>query len=419
MTRVEGEGQVVLKVLNGLVTGVEVRITEAPRLFECIVKGRRYFEIPDLTSRICGLCGVSHAYTASKAFENCLSIDVPEDEEKLRLAILAAERIKSHLIHITLLHLPDFIGLGSLKELVESYSHIYSKTVKTLLWARKTLEVLGGRIHNVLNIRVGGVFSFPSASRVENLKRELLEVLKDFLDVAEFILDLNGIPTEDHRLRYMAVKGDGHHYPWTGDNVLIDNGYSVSVENFENFLTTERVEYSNALRYRLASGEPYLVGPLARYNTNYRFLREEVRELIDGYGYGGPLINVYESIVARVAETYQTLLDLREFLDGYKERRTVIVEPKRAPRGKCVAITEAPRGVLYHRYDLDGEHRVRGGNIVTPTAQNLASMENVIASRLLGVKADVESISIAKKIIRSYDPCISCSVHILHTPRGQ
>ncbi|MEM0351956.1 MAG: nickel-dependent hydrogenase large subunit [Sulfolobales archaeon] len=413
LTRVEGEGQVVLKSSDGRVTSVEIKITEAPRFFEYIVRGRRYFEVPDLTSRICGLCGVSYALTASKAFENCLSIEVPEDEERLRLAVLAAERVKSHVIHVALLHLPDFLEVGSLKELSESYSHIFSKSTEIVLWSRKVMETLGGRFHNVLNIRVGGVYSFPSASKVEKLKHDLPKVLRDFMDIAKFVLDLGSIPVEVHRLRYMAVE-NGSRYPWIGSGVVTDDGSSAKVEAFESFILTEQVGYSNALRYRLITGEPYAVGPLARYNLYSKYLREEVKELIREYGYGESLKNIYQSVVARIAETYHTLLELKEFFDEYRERSVTKTEPRTAPRGACVAVTEAPRGILYHRYNLDRELRVRSSNIVTPTAQNLASMEDVIMSKLFGASADARAIDIAKRIVRSYDPCISCSVHLLH-----
>lgn len=413
LTRVEGEGQVVLKSSDGKVAGVEIRISEAPRFFEYIVRGRRYSEVPDLTSRICGLCGVSYALTASKAFESCLSIEVPEEEERLRLALLAAERVKSHVIHVALLHLPDFLELGSLKELAESYAHIFDKAARTVLWARKVMETLGGRFHNVLNIRVGGVYSFPSTSKIERLKRDLPAIISDFLDIARFTLSLGSIPVEVHRLRYVAVD-DGPRYPWTGSGVTTDDGSSAKVETFENFVLTEQVGYSNALRYRLITGEPYVVGPLARYNLYFKRLREEVKELVGEYGYGENLKNVYQSVVARIAETYQTLFDLRDFFDEYRERSAARIEPRATPRGACAAITEAPRGILYHRYNLDKELRVRSSNIITPTAQNLASMEDVIISKLFGASADTRATDVAKRIVRSYDPCISCSVHLVN-----
>lgn len=402
-----------LKSSNGKVAGIEVKVSEAPRFFEYVVRGRRYSEIPDLTSRVCGLCGVSYALTSSKAFESCLSIEVPEEEERLRLAILAAERVKSHVIHVVFLHLPDFLELGSIKELAESYSYIFSKSTEIVLWARKVMEALGGRFHNVLNIRVGGVYSFPSIIKVEKLKQELPRILNNFLDIAEFVLSLGSIPVEVHRLRFMATENNGR-YPWIGGGVVTDDGSSARVEAFESFVLTEQVGYSNALRYRLVTGEPYVVGSLARYNLYYKFLRKEVKELISRYGYGESLKNVYQSVVARIAEAYQTLLELEEFLSDYRERSVARAEPRAMPRSACTAVTEAPRGILYHRYNLDRDLRVRNSNIVTPTAQNLASMEDVIMSKLFGASADTRAVDVAKRIVRSYDPCISCSVHLVY-----
>jgi coenzyme F420-reducing hydrogenase alpha subunit len=411
LTRVEGEGEVVLKTEDGRIVGVEVRISEAPRFFEYLVRGRLYTEVPDLVSRICGLCGVSYVITACRAFESCLGVEVPEDEDRLRMAILAAERVKSHVIHVAYLNLPDLVGLGSLGELFESYAHVFQRASRVVLWARRAMEVLGGRFHNVVNARVGGVYSFPSVERVRALRRGLDEVLGGFLELARFVLGLKSISEEVHRIRYMAVAGSSG-YAWAGSGVVLDDGTYVDVGSFENYVLTEQVGYSNALRYRLPTGEPYLVGPLARFNTYLGYLREEVRELLEEFGWYRPLRGVQQSIVARVAETYHTLLELRDFLEDYRERTVGgAVRPERA-RGPCVAVTEAPRGVLYHRYLLDSSLRVRSSNIITPTAQNLACMEYLIGGKLYGSSFDGRAIEVAKSLVRAFDPCISCSVHV-------
>ncbi len=411
LTRVEGEGEVVLKTEDGRIIGVEVRVSEAPRFFEYLVRGRLYTEVPDLVSRICGLCGVSYMITACKAFESCLGVEVPEDEERLRMAALAAERVKSHVIHVTYLNLPDLIGLGSLGELFESYAHVFQKASRVVLWARRAMEVLSGRFHNVVNIRVGGVYSFPSMERVRALQRDLGEVTGDFLDLARFVLGLKSIYEEVHRLRYMAVAGSDE-YSWVGSGVVLDDGTHVEVGSFENYVLTEQVSYSNALRYRLPTGEPYLVGPLARFNTYLTYLREEVRELLEEFGWYRPLRGVQQSVVARVAETYQTLLELRDFLESYRERTAGGVVRAERAKGPCVAATEAPRGVLYHRYLVDSSLRVRSSNIITPTAQNLACMEYLIGSKLYGSSFDGRAVEVAKSLVRCFDPCISCSVHV-------
>ncbi len=411
LTRVEGEGEVVLRTENGKMVGVEVRISEAPRFFEYIVRGRRYVDVPDLVSRICGLCGVSYVVTACRAFENCFEIEVPEYEEELRMAVLGAERVKSHVIHVAYLNLPDLIGLGSIGELFESYTHLFQSASKIVLWARKAMEILGGRFHNVVNIRIGGVYSFPSSEKVRALSRDLNEILNDFEGLARFVLGLRSISEEVHKLRYMATACSGS-YCWASNKLVLDDGTYFGVESFENYVLTEQVSYSNALRYRLVTGEPYLVGPIARYNNYMKYLREEVRELLEEFGWNRELRGVYQSVVARIAETYNTLLELRDFLSSYRER-TVSSPPKVSRvRGPCVAVTEAPRGILYHRYLLDDNLRVRSSNIITPTAQNLACMEYLIEGKLYGSALDSKAVEVAKSLIRCFDPCISCSVHV-------
>lgn len=411
LTRVEGEGEVVLRTENGKITGVEVRITEAPRFFEYIVRGRRYWDVPDLVSRICGLCGVSHIVTACRAFESCLGVEVPEHEEELRMAILGAERVKSHVIHIAYLNLPDLIGLGSIGELFESYAHIFQSASKIVLWARKAMETLGGRFHNVVNIRIGGIYSFPSLEKIRALSRDLDGILKEFIGLARFILGLRSISEEVHKLRYMTV-ACSENYCWASNEIVLDDGTRVDVESFENFVLTEQTSYSNALRYRLLTGEPYLVGPMARYNTYMKYLKDEVRELLEEFGWNKELRGVYQSIVARIAETYSTLLELKDFLSNYKERTASSLPRVSRVGGPCVAVTEAPRGILYHRYLLDSNLRVRSSNIITPTAQNLACMEYLVEGKLYGSTFDSRAVEVAKSIVRCFDPCISCSVHV-------
>ncbi len=411
LTRVEGEGEVRLEVSNGRVVNVSIKITEAPRFFEHIVRGRRVWDVPDIVSRICGLCGVSYVLVASKAFEKYGTL--PEEVERYRACLHLAERIKSHAIHIFMLHLPDFLGLRSLTELTESYPHIVRDVIDVVLWSRRVMEVMGGRFHNVSSLKVGGVYQTPRAEVVKSLLNNINLLEGKILKLVETVLNLKNIPQEKQRIRY-AVVTDGISYPHIGTMVAFDSGELVHVRDFKNMISVEQVNYSNALRYRLASGEPYLVGPLARFNMGYKYLSGEVKDLIESYGWRPPLLNIHQSIIARVAELYESFLKVKEFLMSYKEISQIINETE-VPAGKYVAALEAPRGILYHEYEVTEEEsvaRVVKADIITPTAQNLAMMEKLILDEVSEKNLNVDkAVNVAKKIVRSFDPCISCSVH--------
>ncbi|MCS7128392.1 MAG: nickel-dependent hydrogenase large subunit [Desulfurococcaceae archaeon] len=415
LTRVEGEGEVQLITKEGSLIGVEVRIAEPPRFFEYLVKGRRAFDVPDIVSRICGICGVSYILTAVRAFEKGLGVTPPREAEELRLAILGAEKVKSHILHAYYLHLSDFFNTSSLPELVDRNPLLFSNASRVLLWSRKAMEVLGGRFHNVVNIRVGGVYGFPKLDKVAKLLKEMPGVLNSFKYIADVVLSLENIPMDEQGLKLMAVY-NGSTYPCIADDIYISYGSGgdlIAVSDFEKFVKCEQASYSNALRYKLINGSEYLVGPLARFNIGYRHLSGESRDLLDSYGWRPPLKNVFQSIVARVAEVHDTLIYLRDFLENYREPSSNPTYERLEPRsGTYVAAIEAPRGLLYHRYEVDDCGRVKYSNIVTPTAQNQASMEaaimNVIKGEALSGEMAVEK---AKRVIRAFDPCISCSVH--------
>jgi len=414
LTRVEGEGEIHVYVREGRLQDVEVRITEAPRFFEYIVVGRRPIDVPDIVSRICGLCGVSYILTAVRAFERGLSIEVPEQVELYRRALHGAERIKSHILHAYFMHLPDLVEVRGSDELFQRNPQLFRDAFRVLEWSRKAMTVLGGRFHNVVSIRIGGVYGYPRREEVAKILRDVADVERSLLRLADFVLSLD-IPSFRQDMKFLALY-DRSEYPEMAEKVALYD-YSGSVEfydlkDFEKIVRVEQKPYSNALRYRLTSGDPYVVGPLARFNIGYRHLRGEVRDKLEEHGWRAPLVNVYQSIVARIAETYNTLLFLKEFAEGYKEPVAEIAEVKVGP-GEYLAAVEAPRGILYHRYVVDANGRISYANIVTPTAQNLAAMERLISGTVHQSSAVSEEIvlRVGAEIVRCFDPCISCSVH--------
>lgn len=422
LTRVEGEGEVCLILRNRSLVGVELRVTEPPRFFEYLVRGRRAEEVPDIVSRICGLCGVSYALVAAKALERSLEAEIPPEAEELRRALLELEKIKSHVIHVYYLHLPDFLEARTLTSLIERNPLLFRVASRTLLWSRRALEALGGRSHNVVNIRVGGVYAFPRREGLAKLLGELRDLIGSFERLAEAILTLEALSGHSRRYKLLAVY-NGADYPSIADEIRIlagDNALDFPVGEFEKMIINEQANYSNALRYRLANGDWYLVGPLARFNIGYEHLGRETKELLSSYGWRPPLGNIFQSIIARIAEIYNALTYLAEFLEAYREpsAATPYREPRIGPGSYCAAL-EAPRGTLYHRYDVDESGKIARASIITPTAQNQLAIENVILEELVGSLDEDKALDTARRVVRSFDPCLSCSVHLiaLDTPR--
>jgi len=413
LTRVEGEGEIHIYIREGKLQDVEVRITEAPRFFEYIVLGRRPIDVPDIVSRICGLCGVSYVLTAIRAFEKGLGIEVPEHVELYRRALHGAERIKSHMLHAYFMHLPDLVGVRGPDELFQRNSQLFRDAFRVLEWGRKVMTVLGGRFHNVVSIKIGGVYGCPRREEAAKILRDVADVERSLLRFADFVLSLD-IPFFKQEMKFLTLY-DGSEYPEVAEKVVLYDSSRVEfydLRDFERIVKVEQKTYSNALRYRLTNGDPYVVGPLARFNIGYKHLRGEVRDKLEEYGWRPPLVNVYQSIVARIAETYNTLLFLKEFAEKYREPAEGEAEMKIGP-GEYLAAVEAPRGILYHRYVVDADGRVSYANIVTPTAQNLAAMERLISDKIHQSNAVSEEavLRVGAEIVRCFDPCISCSVH--------
>ena len=412
LARVEGEGKLYIKIRQGKVERVEVGIFEAPRFFEAFLRGRKYLEVPDITARICGICPIAYVMSSSRALEKVLGIEVPEEIERLRRIIYLAEWIESHVLHVAMLHAPDFVGCQSVFDMYQQYPDFVKDSLKLKAWGNKVIEVIGGRPVHPVSCRVGGFHRvirkdelLPLLNEIDDLK----QMAKEFL---EFVLRLP-MPDVKRDIEYISLKGE-REYPILKGRVVSNKGLNITEEEFESVIEVEQAPYSNSLRYKVRGRGTYVTGPIARFNNNYELLKPEVREVIEAHGYKPPLVNTYQSIVARAAEVYHAVLELEELIRNYKEPRIPYVEGE-VKAGRGVAITEAPRGMLYHSYEIDSNGYVVNANIIPPTSQNLAAMEEDlthIAPMLSEMKYE-KAQWLAEQTIRNYDPCISCSVHMI------
>ncbi len=412
LARVEGEGRVYVKLKNGKIEKVEVGIFEAPRFFEAFLRGRRYSEVPDITARICGICPIAYIMSSSRAFEKLFGIEVPEEIKTLRRIIYLGEWIESHMLHIAMLHAPDFLGYHSIIDMAKDFPEFVKDSLMVKAWGNKVIEVVGGRPVHPVSCRVGGFHKIIRREQLLSLLKNIYEIRHAAKRILEFTLKLP-IPDFKRDIEYVSLRGDKE-YPLLEGRVVSNKGLNIAEDELEKVIEVEQVPYSTALRYRIKGRGTYVVGPIARFNNNYDLLLPEVRETIEAHGYKAPLTNTYQSIIARAAEVYQAVLELEELILSYREPKEPYVEGK-IRAGWSAAITEAPRGILYHAYKVDDQGFVIDTNIIPPTAQNLAAIEDDIKSQeeIIWKESFERAKLLVEQTIRNYDPCISCSVHTI------
>ena len=412
LARVEGEGGVWVKVKDGKIDYVEVNIFEPPRFFEAFLRGRSYLEAPDLTARICGICPLAYVMAASRAMEKILGIQVPDEINVLRKIAFHGEWIESHVLHFAFLHAPDFLGYPSALDMAREHPDFVKDAMAVRSWGNMAIEILGGRPVHPVGFRVGGLHRKIRKEELEPLSRSLDEIRGKGEKLLEFVLDLP-IPEIEYDMVVMSLKGDKE-YPILEGAVANNLGWKFPEDELKGNIETEQKIYSNALHYRLRNGRAYITGPIARFNLNYDLISPEVKDILEGAGCKPPLKNTYQSIIARAAETLHSILEIGRLVEEYSEPVQPYIEaPVKA--GEAAAVVEAPRGMLYHHYRIDEAGKIVYADIIPPTAQNYAAMEEDIlkVGDLILKEPQEKAQQIVETTIRNYDPCISCSVHAI------
>ncbi len=409
LTRVEGLGRLYLTLRNGKPERVRLEIFEAPRFFEAILKGKTMDQVIDTVARVCGLCPVAYQMSAAVAFERILGLEIPQPIKDLRRVLYCGEWISSHSAHMFFMHLPDFLGRESFLEVSRERRDVLETALRIRRAGNRILEVIGGRHIHPVNVKVGGFYRLPSPRMMENLLKEIEETLP----VAEaFLREVLSFPFPDFERDYEFVSlGGADSYPLMEGRIVSSAGWSVSQEEFEVRFEEFQEPHSTALYSRLRGGGFYLTGALARINNNFELLPEDLREVLKAHM---PLKNPFKSLIVRAVEVVFALRESLRLLRRYEGGEASVGYSPRA--GEGVGVTEAPRGILYHRYRVNGKGIVEFVNIVPPTAQNQGIMEEDV---LEGLKrfggGDVQGT--AEKLVRNHDPCISCASHFLEVIR--
>lgn len=413
LARVEGEGAFKVVTRDGQVVATEFRIFEPPRFFEAFLEGRDHSEAPDITARICGICPVAYQMSSVQAMEMALGVEIDEPIRDLRRLLYCGEWIESHVLHAAMLHAPDFLGYAGAIEMAQDG---YADTVRLALELKKAgnaiVTFVGGREIHPINVKVGGFWKAPRKRDFAPLREQLLKAR----DLAEAFIDWTAsfdFPDKERDYTFVSLH-HGQEYPMNEGRIVSNRGLDIAVPDYNTHFREAHVARSNALHSYMLDGSHYLCGPLARYNLCHDQLSEQAREAAKRSGLGRDCRNPYRSITIRAVETLYAVDEALRIIDSYEEPNTpaMTITPK---PGTGMGATEAPRGLLFHQYTLNEDGSIAKAQIVPPTSQNQAAIEEDLASFIGDMldRPDEEIRHLCEQTIRNYDPCISCATHFL------
>ena len=411
LTRVEGEGALRVTLRDGALESVELNIYEPPRFFEAFLRGRSYTEPPDITARICGICPVAYQVSACNAMEDACGVTPDPSLVALRRLLYCGEWIHSHALHIYLLHAPDFLGYPDAISMARDQREAVERGLALKKAGNRLQEFIGGRAIHPINVRLGGFYSVPTRAELAPLAEQLRRALDDALDTVAWVA---GFDFPDLELDYelLALTAPGHYAIENGE-IARSAGTSFGAAEFSDHVVESQVPYSTALHATLDGGR-YLTGPLARYSLNSSALSPVARQTAADAGLAAQCRNPFRSIVVRAVEVVYAIEEALRIIDEYERPPRPFVDvPARAGVGH--GASEAPRGLLYHRYQIDDDGLIDAATIVPPTAQNQLAIEadlRQMVSENLSLR-DSELTALCERVIRNHDPCISCSTHFL------
>jgi coenzyme F420-reducing hydrogenase alpha subunit len=412
LARVEGEGGMRVEIADGAVHDVKLRIYEPPRFFEAFLQGRQFTEAPDITARICGICPVAYQMSSVAAMERICGVTVDGQLRALRRLLYCGEWIESHALHVFMLHAPDFLGYESAIEMARDHPELVKKALGLKQVGNRVMTVVGGREIHPINVRVGGWYRTPRKAEL----RELVEPLERAREIAlEAVTFAAGLTFPDYVRDYelVALRQAGE-YPIDRGRIVSTEGLDIDVSEYEEHFVEEHVAWSNALHSRLLERGSYLCGPLARFALGFDELTPLAKEAAADAGIGPGERNPFKSIVVRCVELVDAVDEALAIIDAYEEpdAPALEVEPRAGTGWGC---TEAPRGILYHRYEIDDAGTILSAKIVPPTSQNQRTIEEDLRGVVEGALdlSDDDLALLCEQTIRNYDPCISCATHFL------
>ncbi len=410
LARVEGEGALSVKISGQQVTDVKLKIFEPPRFFEAFLRGRKFYEVPDIAARICGICPIAYQMSSCHAIEDAFGVQIAGPIRDLRRLIYCGEWIESHALHIYMLHAPDFLGYEDALAMARDFPEEVKRGLRLKKTGNEIVRVLGGREIHPVNVRVGGFYKVPQKKDLSALAEELKVARDEALATVRWVAAFS-FPEFDRGYEFVALRHPGE-YPFNEGRLVSNQGLDIAIREYDQYFVEEHLAHSNALHSRLKDRESYFVGPMARYNLNFDRLPPLAQDAARSAGLEPICRNPFQSIVVRAVELLYACDEALRLIERYEmpDRPAVSVEPRTSTGYGC---SEAPRGICYHRYRLDERGLVMDAKIVPPTSQNLKTIEGDLRRFVqdhLALQKDKLQWQ-CEQAVRNYDPCISCATH--------
>ena len=413
LTRVEGHGNIKVRVTNGELTEARWDIVETPRFFEVMLRGKHYTAAGILTARICGICSIGHCLASVRATENAFGVTVPQAGAKLRLLAKHGETLQSHILHLFFLAAPDFLGLPSAIPLREVNPDVFGLAARLKGLANRICDAVAGRTTHPVSIQVGGMAQMPDRHVLLDLKSQLERSVDDLGATIELFSTLD-IPDFVRETEFVSLKGE-RDYPFIGGRLLSSDGVEEVETNYRP-MTNEYVTESNTSKWCKLSRESFAVGALARVNNNYHRLHPKARAAAVQFDLAPVCHNPFMNNVAQLVECVHVVYESIDIIDGLLDMAGAETMARVKPRaGQGVSAVEVPRGILYHEYEYDDKGWIVRANCVIPTTQNNANIHYDIRALVRQFAVDGMTDErlelLCSMLVRAYDPCISCSVH--------
>ncbi len=419
VTRIEGHGNIVVNATNGKVEKVQWQVPEAPRFFEAMVRGRSYQDIQTVVSRICGICSITHSLTATKAVENAMGIEVSEQTDKVRILMHYSEQLQSHVLHVGYLVAPDLFGFPSVVPLAAKAPDVVKAVIRLHRLGNEWSDLLAGRTTHPVTLVPGGLTRIPTAQQLTELRARLEGCVPDLAAVAEAVLSVAGsIPAFTRETEYISLRQDSPpaYTFYHGDIASTDYDGTVPVNDWKT-VTNEYVSDQSTAKWTKWHRDSYAVGALARFNNNGQHLLPLAKDVAKMFGLQKGCCNPFMNSIAQLAEAVHVVEASKLLIDelltkGLKEEK-VRVSPKAGKGSGCV---EAPRGILFHEYEFDRRGNCVGADICIPTGQNHANIQKdfeKFVPEILSEGQDAVRLKL-EMLVRAYDPCVSCSTHMLN-----
>jgi len=412
LTRVEGEGGLFVRVKDQRVLDVKLRIFEPPRFFEAFLRGRTFNEAPDITARICGICPIAYQMSACHAAENAFGTQIDGPIRDLRRLIYCGEWIESHALHVYMLHAPDFLGYEDVIQMAKDHAQAVQRGLRLKKIGNEIMTLVGGREIHPINVRVGGFYKAPSKEQLAGLTEDLKWAREAALETVQWVATFT-FPDFQRDYEFVALRHP-HEYPLNEGHLVSNKGLDISVQEYDLHFIEDHVQHSNALHSVRQERGSYFVGPLARYNLNFDKLTPIAQEAARSAGLSAQCRNPFQSILVRAVEMVYACDEALRIIADYEvpEQPYIEVRPREGTGHGC---TEAPRGILYHKYSYDERGLILSAKIVPPTSQNLKTMEDDLVE-FVSTRLHLPNDRLqwqCEQAIRNYDPCISCATHFL------